>query len=355
MITAVGMESSDHIESRVLLHQSSDKMAKSPRTVAPEHQSSVDDFNDLFYFTSVVEHHGFSAAARVTGIEKSRLSRRLAALERRLGVRLLQRSTRSLALTEAGQRFHVHCLAAIESARVAYESIAELRREPAGTVRMSCPPVLAQSYLAPILPGFLARYPRVDLILDATDREVNLIEERVDLVLRARREIEDSAGLVARPLFDARRILVASPGYLATIDPPCGPRGLSSCDILGRPAEVLKGRVCWELNGPEREAAVVQLTPRLVANDLRLLLEAAIHGIGIALLPEPIVAAAIGADRLIHVLPEWTATAHHIYLLYPSPRGMLPSVRSLVDYLLQHMPACIQERHVDVDAVRHPG
>ncbi|WP_245537396.1 LysR family transcriptional regulator [Thiocystis violascens] len=93
----------------------------------------MDDFNDLVYFASVVEHHGFSAAARATGVEKTRLSRRVAALEGRLGVRLLQRSTRSLALTEAGQRFYDHCLAAVEGARVAYESIAELRREPAGT------------------------------------------------------------------------------------------------------------------------------------------------------------------------------------------------------------------------------
>lgn len=314
----------------------------------------MDDFNDLVYFASVVEHHGFSAAARATGVDKTRLSRRVAALEQRLGVRLLQRSTRSLALTEAGQRFHVHCLAAVESARVAYESTADLRREPAGTVRMSCAQVMAQSYLAPILPGFLARYPKVDLILDATDREVNLIEERVDLVLRARLEIEDSAGLVARPLADARRILVASPVYLETIDPPSEPRALSGCDTLGRPVELFEGQVRWELNGPGVESLVVQMSPRLVTNDLRLLLESAIHGIGIALLPEPIVAAAIRTGLLTQVLPDWAATTHRIYLLYPSPRGMLPSVRSLIDYLLVHLPASIQERGVDVDAVRYP-
>lgn len=314
----------------------------------------MDDFNDLVYFASVVEHHGFSAAARATGVEKTRLSRRLAALEQRLGVRLLQRSTRSLALTEAGQRFHVHCLAAVESARVAYESMADLRREPAGTVRMSCAPVMAQSYLAPILPGFLAQYPKVNLILDATDREVNLIEERLDLVLRSRLEIEDSTGLVARPLVSARRILVASPAYLGKIDPPSEPRALSGCDTLGRPLELFEGQARWELNGPGAEAVVVQISPRLVANDLRLLLEAAIHGIGIALLPEPIVATAIRTGLLTQVLPDWTTATHHIYLLYPSPRGMLPSVRSLIDYLLVHLPASIQECGVDVDAVRSP-
>lgn len=328
-------------------------MAKMPKTIASEHQSSVDDFNDLVYFASVVEHHGFSAAARATGIEKTRLSRRVAALEQRLGVRLLQRSTRRLALTEAGQRFYDHCLAAVENARIAYESIADLRREPAGTVRMSCAQVMAQSYLAPILPGFLAQHPQVNLILDATDREVNLIDERVDLVLRSRLEIEDSAGLVARPLADARRILVASPAYLGAIDPPNGPRALSGCDILGRPVEVFDGQVRWELNGPGAETQVVQVSPRLVANDLRLLLESATHGIGIALLPEPIVASALRTGQLAQLLPDWTTATHHLYLLYPSPRGMLPSVRSLIDYLLTHLPASIQDRSVEVDAVRY--
>lgn len=314
----------------------------------------MDDFNDLVYFASVVEHHGFSAAARATGVEKTRLSRRVAALEQRLGVRLLQRSTRSLALTEAGQRFYDHCLAAVEGARVAYESIAELRQEPAGTVRMSCAQVMAQSYLAPILPGYLAQHPKVNLILDATDREVNLIEERVDLVLRARREVEDSAGLVARHLADARRILVASPSYLGKIDPLSVPCALSGCAILGRPLEVFEGQLRWELHGPEAETLVVQLSPRLVADDLRLLLESAIHGIGIALLPEPIVTAAIRAGLLTQVLPDWTATTHRIYLLYPSPRGMLPSVRSLIDYLLAHLPASIEERSIEADVMRYP-
>lgn len=340
---------------RLQVQQSGDKMAKSPRYVASEHQSLVDDFNDLLYFVSVVEHHGFSAAARATGVEKTRLSRRVAALEQRLGARLLQRSTRRIALTEAGQRFYEHCVAAVEGARVAYESIADLRREPAGMVRMSCAQMMAQSYLAPILPGFLAQHPKVDLILDATDREVNLIEERIDLVLRARREIEDTPGLVAKPLGSARRILVASPAYLERIDQPDRPQALSACDTLARPVELFEGKVRWELNGPGAEVVVVPLAPRLVANDMRLLLEAAVHGVGISLLPVPIVAAAIRSGLLTQVLPDWTTTSHRIYLLYPSPRGMLPSVRSLIDYLLVHLPASIQERSVDVDTAHSPA
>ncbi len=181
-----------------------------------------------------------------------------------------------------------------------------------------------------------------------------MIEERVDLVLRAAFGIEASPGLVAKLLGSARRILVASPTYLGRVEQPSGPRALSAYDTLGRPVEWFEGQVRWELNGPAAEVAVVQLKPRLVANDQRLLLEAAVHGIGIALLPEPIVAAAIRTGQLVPVLPDWTTTMHHIYLLYPSPRGMLPSVRSLIDYLLVHMPASIQERGVDVEAMQRP-
>lgn len=314
----------------------------------------MEDLNDLYFFASVVQHGGFSAAARVIGVEKSRLSRRVADLERRLGVRLLQRSTRNLALTEAGQRFYAQCVAAVEGAQAAYESVAELRREPAGTVRVSCPVVMAQSYLAPILPGYLATHPKVMVVIDATDREVNLIEERFDLALRARPQIEEVAGLVARNLGSARRILAASPAYLDSAGWPDAPEALSGLATLARPGDVVEGGARWELTGLTGERRVVHHAPRLLSNDLRLQLEATTHGIGVALLPEPIVAGSIRSGLLAHVLPEWTAATHNIHLLYPSPRGMLPSIRSLIDYLLIHLPASIQERSVLGDAAPPP-
>src|SRR6516164_8231470 len=130
----------------------------------------MENLNDLAYFVAVVQHGGFSAATRATGIEKTRLSRRIAALETQLGVRLLQRNTRHIALTEAGERFFAQAQTLVEGAQSAFESVADLRREPSGTVRLSCPQVMAQSYLAPILPGYLAMYPKVRLELDTVDR-----------------------------------------------------------------------------------------------------------------------------------------------------------------------------------------
>ncbi len=306
----------------------------------------MEDFNDLYFFASVVQYNGFSAAARATGIEKTRLSRRVAELEKRLGVRLLQRSTRSLALTEAGESFYVRCVAAVEVAESAYESMAELRKEPSGTVRLSCPVVLAQSYLAPILPGYMASHPKVKVVIESTDREVNLIEERFDLALRASPKIEDTTGLVAKNLGSAKRILVASPAYLEFHGEPATPMDLPHFDTLSRASDTNDGRSRWELINLDSTLVVVLHEPKLIADDLRVQLGAATHGIGIALLPEPIVSSTLRAELLKRVLPTWSVAENIIHIVYPTRRGMLPSVRSLIDYLMIHLPASIQEKSV---------
>lgn len=307
----------------------------------------MDDLNDLYYFVLVVRHHGFSAASRISGIEKTRLSRRVAALEKRLDVRLLMRSTRHVSLTEAGARFFRHCLAVVEGAHSAFDSVADLRREPAGMVRLSCPQIMAQSYLAPILPGFMAQYPKVRLELNAEDREVDLFEEGFDLAVRARPQIEETSGLVARRLGSARRVMVASPAFLDRYGRPTSPEALAGMDTVCRPGDVNDGKGRWLLHNQETEV-LISHTPRMLSDDLRMQLEAAVHGIGVALIPEPIVSASIRTGLLEVVMPFWAGAEHVIHLLYPKPRGMLPSVRSLIDYLNIYLPASIQERSVDL-------
>ncbi|NYI00175.1 LysR substrate-binding domain-containing protein [Cupriavidus plantarum] len=297
-----------------------------------------EDLNDLAYFAAVVEHDGFSAAARATGIEKTRLSRRVASLEKRLGVRLLLRTTRRIALTEAGQRFHEHCHATLERARAAYESVEALRTEPAGTVRISCPQVMAQSYLAPILAGFLAAHPKVNIVLEATDRDVDLVAERFDIALRASSDGLIADSLVVRKLATARQILVASPAFLNRHGRPTSPDGVSQLHTLCRPADVHDDQCRWTLTGPGSEAVVVAHIARLQSNDLRVLLEAAVQGIGIAMLPEPIVAGPLREGLVESVLPAMSGPDHLIELLYHRPRGRLPSVRSLIGYLVAHLP-----------------
>jgi DNA-binding transcriptional LysR family regulator len=190
----------------------------------------------------------------------------------------------------------------------------------------------------------------VNLVIEATDREVNLIEERCDLALRARPQVGDTAGIVAKKLGTARPILVASPAYLGRCGRPARPEALPRFDTLGRTADLVDGRVRWELVNATSGPVLVHHSPRLISNDLGLQLEAAIHGIGITLLPEPVAAASLRAGLLEQVLPAWAAPSHIMHLLYPSPRGMLPSVRSVIDYLMVHLPPSIQERGIVVAA-----
>jgi len=299
----------------------------------------MDDLNDLYFFAAVVKHNGFTAASRSIGVEKTRLSRRVAALERRVGVRLLQRSTRKLALTEAGERFYTRCAAIVEGAQVAYDSLVELQKEPGGMVRLSCPVVMAQSYLAPILPGYLSLHPKVSVFLEATDRPVNLIEERFDIALRNYPQGEGEESLVARSLGTARRILVASPAFLDRCGRPSQPVELASFHVMSQIADQREGSTQWAITSTGGEVVRLRLNPRLVSSDLRVQFQAAIGGIGIALMPEPLVAEAIRDGKLEHVLPLWSASQQLIRLVYPPPRGMLPSVRSLIDYLMVHLPA----------------
>ena len=306
----------------------------------------MEDLNDIYFFASVVQYGGFSAAARTIGVDKTRLSRRIAALEKRLGVRLLQRTTRALALTEAGQRFFERCVATVEGAQAAYDSVAQLRREPAGLVRLSSPVLLAQRCLAHVLPGYMTACPKVSVFLEATDRTVNVIEERFDIAIRAKPAIEDAAGLVAKTLGHSQRVLVVSPAFLGHHGRPQTPAELPRFDTVASTDDVFDGGARWNLTSLDGRAQHIELKPRLVSSDLRARLQAAIRGIGIALLPEQVVAAPLREGLVDRVLPEWSGAKNILHLVYPTPRGMLPSVRSLIDHLLVHVPAWLQERSI---------
>ena len=306
----------------------------------------MEDLNDLYFFASVVQYGGFSAAARTIGVEKTRLSRRIGALEKRLGVRLLQRTTRALALTEAGQRFYDRCLATVEGAQAAYDSVAELRREPAGLVRLSSPVLLTQRCLAHALPAYMTTHPKVSVFVEPTDRTVNVIEERFDIAIRAKPVIEDVAGLVAKTLGTSQRVMVASRAFLDRHRRPENPADLPTLNTVASTDDIFDGGARWTLTNLDSRTQQIELKPRLVTSDLRVRLQAAIRGIGIALLPEQVVAAPLTEGLVERVLPGWSGAKNILHLVYPTPRGMLPSVRSLIDYLLIHVPAWLQERSI---------
>lgn len=299
-------------------------------------QVSARDLNDLFYFAKVVDEGGFSAAGRALNVSKSHLSRRVAALETRLGLRLLQRSTRRLMLTPAGERYLQYCRLIVQTASEADESMLGLLSEPTGLVTLSTPIGLAQTLLPQVLPGFLERYPKVSVHLRITSRAMDLYRDPVDIALRARESIDQDANLIARRFGTSELSLVASKRYLAAHGVPERPADLQNHATLSflvtepTPQE-------WRLYDGAGNMASVQHHPRLICGDLQILVDTVKAGQGIALLPSTLWELNNADDQLVPVLPGWRAPQGIIYLVYASRRGMVPAVRVLVDYLTEHI------------------
>jgi DNA-binding transcriptional LysR family regulator len=192
----------------------------------------------------------------------------------------------------------------------------------------------------------MTTHPKVAVFVEPTDRTVNVIEERFDIAIRAKPEIEDVAGLVAKTLGTSQRVLVVSRAFLDRYGRPERPADLPRFTTVASTDDIFDDGARWNLMDPETRTQQIQLKPRLVTSDLRTRLQAAIHGIGIALLPEQVVSAPLNEGLIERVLPEWSGARNILYLVYPTPRGMLPSVRSLIDHLLIHVPAWLQERSI---------
>ena len=297
------------------------------------------DLNDLYFFVQVADHGGYAAASRATGIQKSKLSRRIAALERRLGVRLFNRSSRRFSVTEVGQEFYRHCEAMLVEAEAAERTIAELRTEPRGVVRMACPVGLLQFQFSELIARFVSANPAVEIHLKSFNRPVDLIAEGFDLAIRVRFPPLDDSGLVMRKLDDSQQCLVAAPDLVR--DPPRLPADLGSFPSLDLgPAE---GTAQWELTGPDSQRATIPHHPRMVTDDMATLRAAAIAGLGIVQLPTLLVWPDVRAGRLAHVLPDWRPPAGIVHAVFPSRRGLLPSVRALLDFLVAE---CALQRKV---------
>ncbi|ASJ26315.1 LysR family transcriptional regulator [Laribacter hongkongensis] len=291
----------------------------------------MQDLNDMRYFAEVVERGSFSAASRALGLPKSRLSRRIAGLESRLGVRLMQRTTRRLALTEVGELFYRHCAVVRDEADMAAETVARLQAEPRGVVRVSCPVTLAQTMLGPHLPAFLAAYPQVRLDMRVSNRAVDLVEEGLDVALRVRPTLADSGSLVVKRLGVANTVLVASPEQLTRQGRPRSPDELARLDTVAMSA--VDGRTTWLLQGPDGQDYPFQHTPRLLADDLLSLRFAVLAGVGATYLPDYLCREDVMAGRLELVLPGWAPCPGIIHAVFPSRRGQVPAVRVFLDFL----------------------
>ncbi|MEW6644608.1 MAG: LysR family transcriptional regulator [Pseudomonadota bacterium] len=297
----------------------------------------MQDLNDFYYFVQVVDHGGFTAAGRALDMQKSKLSRRILTLEERLGVRLLSRSSRRFSVTEIGREFYDRCTAMLVEAEAAEHVIAEIRAEPRGIIRVSCPVALINFQFGALIARFMVANPAVEVHLESTNRHVDVIAEGFDVAIRVRFPPLAPTELVMRKLDTSTQCLVASPALVAPpLQSPADLNGWPSLDFA-RPRRDHQ----WQLETPDGQTADVPHRPRLMTDDMAALRQAAIAGVGIVQLPTMMIWQDIDAGRLVHVLPDWRPRAGIVHAVFPSRRGLLPSVRALLDFLAK---ACAAQR-----------
>jgi|JI9StandDraft_2_1071091.scaffolds.fasta_scaffold63845_2 DNA-binding transcriptional LysR family regulator len=293
----------------------------------------MDRLSTMEAFAKVAETQSFSEAARRLRTSKSLVSRQVAALEAQLGVRLFQRTTRSLTLTEEGRAYEAQVtriLAEIEEANL---SVTASRVAPRGRLRVSAPMSFGLLHLAPAVPRFLARYPDVELDLSLNDRYVDLIDEGIDLSIRVGRLAESS--LVARRLAPFRMILCASPAYLAEHGTPHRPEDLKDHQCLCYSSNSLTPE--WRLQKLDGTPWPVPIQGHLHADNGDVLRLAALAGTGIAYLPSFIVGGDLQAAKLVALLPHYVPIDSAIYAVYPNSRHLSPKVRAFIDFMLEQI------------------
>ncbi len=279
----------------------------------------------MLVFSRVVEEGSFSAAARKLGLSKASVSREISALEQRLGAQLLRRTTRRMSLTEVGDVFHERCQRVVEAAKEAESSVSQLQEAPRGAIRLAVPMSFGHLQIAPLLPRFLERYPNIRVDVDATDRIVDLIYERVDLSIRIGRPREQS--YVQRKLCPIRLLMCASPEYLERRGPPRTPDDLSEHVCLNYADQM----AVWRFSTGER----IKTAGTLNVNNGDALRQAALVGHGIVYLPSFLVADDVRSGRLTPLLTRHTNLETNLLAVYPESRHISPKVRAMIDWLVE--------------------
>ena len=295
----------------------------------------LSDLDDFYCFAMVVEHGGFSAAERATDIPKSKLSRRVHNLEERLGVRLIQRSSRHFAVTDIGMNVYRHAQVMMTAAQAAHDLVDHLSIQPRGVIKMSLPVSIAQNEIAKILPEFLKTYPEIKVQLIVSNRRVDIINEGIDIALRVRSNLDDDPTLVLRKFEKIEQHLFASQAYLNQYGDLKQPEDLSEHRILSMVDEHLDQHIV--VHDENNHQKKIKVNPVVMGSDLMMLAQLARQNCGIALLPDTIAQDYIESGELVRVLPNWKAPHGILHAVYPSRRGQLPAVRVLIDYLVKQL------------------
>lgn len=288
------------------------------------------DLNDVAVFVQVVRCGSFAEAARRLGIPPNTLSRRVQQLEAHLGTRLMQRSTRKLSLTSAGQDFHDRCAESVEGLIDAGQSLLSRNAAPSGLVRVAAPADFFDFFPVEWLAEFLAEYPQVRVDFVLSDARADLIADRIDVAIRGG-VLEDSAFFARRVLDAGLDGLVASPAYIAARGTPATLQDLAAhdCLVFAHPS----GRATWSLLTDDGTNAEVQVAGRLSGNTVQVLRKAALAGLGIALLPSTMTRRELRAGLLVPVLPQFHRKGHGVHLVYASRRHLPSAVQAFIALL----------------------
>jgi DNA-binding transcriptional LysR family regulator len=252
-------------------------------------------------------------------------------LEERLGVRLIQRSTRHFAVTEIGRTYYEHCKAMLVEAEAAQEAVEVTRAEPRGIVRMTCPVALLHAYVGTMLADFMTNHPQVTVHLEATNRRVDPVGEAIDVAIRVRPPPLQDSDLVMRVLADRGQCLVAGPALVGRHGRPQAPADLADWPSLGLGSP--QQEYLWNLFGPGGAQAAVPHRPRYVTTDMIALRSAALASIGVVQLPVMMVRDQLAKRSLVRLVPDWTPRREIVHAVLPSRRCLLPAVRALIDFL----------------------
>ena len=303
--------------------------------------------HDMTLFVEVARTASFSRASRNLGVPAATLSRRIAAMEREFGVRLFDRTTRRVELTEAGRRHAERCAHLVDEARLAQEALRDSAAQPRGHVRLSMPVDLGVTVIGPLLCEFARQFPGMSFDLDLSPRNTDLVGEQVDVAIRL--GAVTSQNLVARQIGSVEQLLFASPAYLALHGTPAGPADLAGHECILRGGT--QGQMVWRLQGlshadthPDAdtdggaEPVEVQVRGRFMANNVGLMRVFAERGMGVAMLDPSLVREPLSAGRLLQVLPGWAAQRLPMHAVISS-RLQPAGVRALLDFLAARLVA----------------
>jgi DNA-binding transcriptional LysR family regulator len=293
----------------------------------------MDSLTDIAVFTQVVDSGSFTAAAERLSISKSVVSKYVTRLEDRLGARLLNRTTRRLSLTEAGQLFYERSLRGLQEIEQAEAEVSRLQAEPRGVLRLNTPMSFGILHIAPALPDFMRRYPEVSVDMNLDDRQVDIIEEGFDVSIRIS-ELPDSA-LIARRIAPCRHAIVASPEYLAQHGTPKTPEDLHHHNIISYRFQESANE--WHFKDKKNRTYSIPVSGTMKMNNSLALREALLGGIGITRTPTFVVGQDIQEGRLQPVLTNYESLEVQIYLVYPQRQHLSPKVRAFVDYFAERI------------------